>query len=168
MQDVACDLKNKIIDNLHGPLQFHAGPSLSTWYGHEHIGLNKDQFMMAFNFITTVLDMGYYPSPGCKLPLLGALDWATLSSATLAAIGRGYAHSHSEYNEAHLDLIWRTTMDISTDKKDPPFSHMFKQLMATTEHLHTFLTPDNEDAVEWINNLKQKTTFFTNHYSDEV
>src|SRR5580698_10028376 len=32
MWDVACDLRNEIIDNLRGPLQFHAGPSLSTWY----------------------------------------------------------------------------------------------------------------------------------------
>jgi hypothetical protein len=159
-------LKNDIIDNLCRPLQFQVGSSIETWHGFDRLGINKNQFMIAFNLVITALDAGYYPTH--KTPLLGAQDWSTLSSTVLAAIGRGYAHTHSQYNEDYLGHIQRTTLDRSTSRSNPPFNNMFDRLTATAEHLHTYLAPDNEEAVGWINDLKEKTQFFTAHYATET
>jgi hypothetical protein len=142
MREAARELRDEIKNHLRGPLQFHAEDSLNAWYSYERTGLNKDQFMIAFKFVTTALDAGYYPSPGRKAPYLDAQDWAALASAVLAAVGRGYARSHSEYNEDYLDLIRRSTTDLSTDRSDPPFKSMFERLTATAEHLHQQKTLD--------------------------
>ena len=52
-----------------------------------------------------------------------------------------------------------------TIRSNPPFGNMFDRLTATAEHLHTYLTPDNEGASEWITKLKDKMCFFTDHYA---
>jgi hypothetical protein len=79
--------------------------------------------MIAFNLVITALDAGYYPTR--KTLLLGTQDWSTLSSTILAAIGRGYARTHSQYSEDYLGHIQRTTLDRSTSRSDPPFNNMF-------------------------------------------
>jgi hypothetical protein len=168
MRDAACEFKNDIIDSLRGPLQFQTGSSIETWHGFERLGINKKQFMIAFNLVITALDTGYHATR--KTSLLGAQDWSTLLSAALAAIGRGYARTHSQYNKDYLGHIRRTTRDPSTNRSDPPFGfgNMFDRLTATAEHLHTYLAPDNEEAMGWINDLKEKTQFFTTNYATEV
>jgi len=85
MQDVARELKNDIINNLHGPLQFDVEPLLVSWHGFDHTGLSPENFMIAFNLVVTTLDAGYYPTR--KTPLVGAQDWAVLMSVALAAVG---------------------------------------------------------------------------------
>jgi hypothetical protein len=45
---------------------------------------------------------------------------------------------------------------------------MFDHLTATVKHLHTYLAPDNKDMAEWLNELKEKTKFFTDHYAPEA
>jgi len=87
MQAAARDLRDEIKDHLRRPLQHHAGALLSAWYSFDRTGLNKEQFMMAFNFVTTALNAGYFPSPGRKAPLLDTQDWASLAYAVLAAVG---------------------------------------------------------------------------------
>ena len=45
---------------------------------------------------------------------------------------------------------------------------MFDRLTATAEHLHTYLTPDNETAGEWFAELKEKTHFFGEFYTTQA
>ena len=91
-----------------------------------------------------------------------------MSSAALTTIGRGYAHTYTKDRENLLDSIQKGTQDTSSDRRDPPFNNMFDRLMATAEHLHTYLTPDNETAGEWFAKLKEKTCFSGEFYATQA
>ncbi len=153
------------MDGLQGPLQFHMGDLLTNWKGHDLTGLTKEQFLTAFNLVTFTLDVGYFSVRSA--PPVGAQVWASLVSTITAAIGRGYACSHSNANEAFLNRLQAAILDPSQNKKDLPFQNMFDQLTATTEHLHTYLAPDNEGAAEWLNVLKEKTRLFTDQFVEQ-
>ena len=127
------------------------------------MGLDRYQFMATSRLVTLALDSGYYPHH--QYPLLGAQEWASLASAVLAVIGRGYACTNTNQNEDLLDDIQKSTWDTTTIRSDPPFGNMFDRLTATAKHLHTYLAPDNEGAGEWITELNDKMHFFTDHYA---
>ena len=91
-----------------------------------------------------------------------------MSSTALAAIGRGYVHTYTKDREDLLDSIWKGTQDTSSDRMDPPFNNMFNRLTAIAEHLHTYLTLDNEAAGEWFAELKEKTHFFGEFYATQA
>ena len=100
-------LKGEIINGLHGPLQYRAPTSAKSWQGQEHTGLNERELLAAFKIICIALDAGY--TNHNRAPLLGAQDWATMSSTALAAIGRGYACTYTKDREDLLDSIWKGT-----------------------------------------------------------
>ena len=165
IKEAAHQLKQEIADRLCGPLQFRTEGCLELWQG-DIMGLDRDQFMAASRLVTLTLDSGYYPHH--QYPLLSAQEWASLASVVLAVIGRGYAHTNTNQNEDLLDDIQKLTQDTMIIRSNPPFGNMFDRLTATAEHLHTYLTPDNEGASEWITKLKDKTCFFTDHYASRA
>src|SRR5713226_232858 len=166
VEPAARALRHEIINGLHGPLQFRTTDSPTDWHGRELTELTQDQFMLAFNTVILALDAGYYPTR--NMPLLGAQGWAALSSAVLAAVGRGYARSSSIQNEDILDRIHKATRDTSMSLSDPPFETMFDRLTATAEHLHTYLAPNFEGAGDWIAELKDKTHFFLEYHASQM
>jgi hypothetical protein len=161
-------LKSEIIDGLRGPLQYRGPNTFEYWRGKEITGMNSSQFSTAVKTVLLALDAGYYPSR--RGNIIGVDEWAALSSALLAAIGRGYSRppGNEQNSEEFLDSIRKTALDHSENPSDLPFNNLFQRLTATAEQLHTYLLTDNDGVADWIKDLQDKTRVFIDQHAEEA
>ncbi|KAH9990022.1 hypothetical protein BJV77DRAFT_1069162 [Russula vinacea] len=104
----------------------------------------KDLFIKSAKLIITTLQGGRF-APATPTPdLLSTADWAELSCALLAAIGRGYSLM---FDKERADTLIRKDWGEAPDPKplSPRYPTLFHRLSATADSLNDQLVFDGQD-----------------------
>src|SRR5258708_6913049 len=108
-----------------------------------------ETFNNAVNLIIAAIERGYYtsrdPTP------LGPSEWARLSCAILAAVGRGYHQQYSTEKESTLDKIRAEVVDLDPLPKNLTLFHC---LAAIVDDISTHVGVDQEGYQDWYHTLK--------------
>ncbi len=108
-----------------------------------------ETFNNAVNLIIAAIERGYYtsrdPTP------LGPSEWARLSCAILAAVGRGYHRQYSTEKESTLDKIRAEVVDLDPLPKNLTLFHC---LAAIVDDISTHVGVDQEGYQDWYHTLK--------------
>jgi hypothetical protein len=118
-----------------------------------------DIFHTACDIIFTALESGYYPTR--SKTLLSAIEWAELSSACIAAIGRGYCRTENSSREDDIKEAWSQAYDSACgDVENHPFSNAFSWIIATADQLSLNLTVDENESsiISWIMQSERKSS----------
>ncbi|KAH9959392.1 hypothetical protein BGW80DRAFT_1449125 [Lactifluus volemus] len=103
------------------------------------IDMSTETFNAAVTTVTAALERGYFstrdPTP------LGPGDWARLSCALLAAVGRGYHRQYSTEKESTLDRVRAEIIDPDPLPKNPT---LFHRLAAIADDVSTHIGTDQE------------------------
>jgi hypothetical protein len=148
------ELRNKIVENLRGPLTFQHQCQFQSWNVRVARGVTPIHFQSAVSLVTAALDRGYYPNEA--EPLLSTAEWAELACAVVAAAGRGYARTHNEENAACIYAARFSSRDTVPEKSKLSFDSLFHRLGATAEALQTYVEGD-EQVASWLPGIEEET-----------
>ncbi|KAF8483267.1 hypothetical protein F5888DRAFT_1775370 [Russula emetica] len=94
------------------------------------VDMSTETFNAAVTTVIAAIERGYYstrdPTP------LGPSEWAHLSCAILAAVGRGYHRQHSAEKENTLDRVRAEVIDPDPLPKNPTLFHRLAQRKNST------------------------------------
>ncbi len=146
------------LTSIRGPFNFDTDESYT--FNGEYVGtdITAESFDSAANTVIAALERGYYPNRD-STPL-GPSDWARLSCALLAAVGRGYHRQAITNQEAALEKARAGT----TDPKPLNSAHptFFHRLHVTAEeiasHLGADISEETESYQDWYSTLKNEFT----------
>ncbi|KAF8496110.1 hypothetical protein F5888DRAFT_1705350 [Russula emetica] len=151
------ELRNKVVENLKGPLTFQHQCQFQTWNQTVARGVTPIHFRSAVSLVIAALDRGYYPNPTNKAePLLSTEEWAELACSVIGATGRGYARPHSEDKTDFLNIARATSRDVTTEGSNLTFDTLFHRLGATAEALQTYVEGDDQVA-GWLPEVEEDT-----------
>ncbi|KAI0247833.1 hypothetical protein BJV78DRAFT_1285261 [Lactifluus subvellereus] len=141
---------NEAIIEARAPLQYTPEGPLGFNGAITGTDAPSERFNAAALLLVTVLEKGYH-SPQEPTPL-NPTDWASLSCALLAAIGRGYSLHYSQ----NQDTLEKVRAEVTDPKPlGPKYPSLFHRLAATNEHLGTHLSTDHETYEVWYSELKR-------------
>ena len=110
-----------------------------------------EEFNSALITVIAALERGYFSSLD-PTPLAPA-EWARLSCAVLAAVGRGYCRQYSSEQEDYLQKVRAEVVDPKPLTKDNPT--LFHRLASMAEHININIAPDVSDHRDWFLSLKE-------------
>jgi hypothetical protein len=114
------------------------------------VDTTAEDFTAAVTLVIAAIERGYYssrdPTP------LGPSEWARLSCALLAAVGRGYHRQYSTEKESTLDKIRAEVLDPNPLPKNPT---LFHRLAAIADDINTHIGVDQEGYQDWYITLKK-------------
>ena len=141
------------VTEARAPFQYQPVGGLT--YNGANIGcdIRLDAFNSSVNLLIETLGQGFH-SPQAPAALNTA-DWAKLSCALLAAIGRGYC---SEYTckEPKLEKVRMEALD--PNPLGPKYLTLFHCLAATATQLESHLGVDQEEYIDWYSTLRESFT----------
>ncbi|KAI0245244.1 hypothetical protein BJV78DRAFT_1356861 [Lactifluus subvellereus] len=141
---------NEAIIEARAPLQYTPEGPLGFNGAITGTDAPSERFNAAALLLVTVLEKGYH-SPQEPTPL-NPTDWASLSCALLAAIGRGYSLHYSQ----NQDTLEKVRAEVTDPKPlGPKYPSLFHRLAATNEHLGTHLSTDHKTYEVWYSELKR-------------
>ncbi|KAF8257053.1 hypothetical protein EI94DRAFT_1819257 [Lactarius quietus] len=152
-------LKAETIEAIQGPLMYCLGGKLESWEG-EEFGVSLNNFHAACDIVLTALESGYYPTR--SKTLLSATKWAELSSAAIAAVGRGYCRTENSLKEEEIKMARLQAIDSACgDIDNHPFANTFSRIIATTDQLSINLTVDENESglVSWLTQTEAQVKF---------
>ncbi|KAF8257615.1 hypothetical protein EI94DRAFT_1708800 [Lactarius quietus] len=152
-------LKAEAIEEIQGPLMYRLAGRLESWEG-EEFGVSTDNFHAACDIVLTALESGYYPTR--SKTLLSATEWAELSSAALAAVGRGYCRTENSSKEEEIKTARLQATDSACgDIDNHPFANTFSRIIATADQLSVNLTVDENESglVSWLTQTEAQVKF---------
>ncbi|KAF8263535.1 hypothetical protein EI94DRAFT_1788452, partial [Lactarius quietus] len=152
-------LKAEAIEAIQGPLMYRLAGRLESWEG-EEFGVSTDNFHAACDIVLTALESGYYPTR--SKTLLSATEWAKLSSAALAAVGRGYCRTENSSKEEEIKTARLQATDSACgDIDNHPFANTFSRIIATADQLSVNLTVDENESglVSWLTQTEAQVKF---------
>ena len=113
--------------------------------------ISMENFNDAVTTVIAAIERGYYstrdPTP------LGPTDWAKLSCALLAVVGRGYHRQYATEYESLLEKVRAEAIDphpLTTKDGD-----YYKRLAATVGDLNQHISPDMEGYQDWYLSSKE-------------
>jgi hypothetical protein len=152
-------LKAEAIEAIQGPLMYRLGGKLESWEG-EEFGVSTENFHAACEIVLTALESGYYPTR--SKTLLSAAEWAELSAAALAAVGRGYCRTENSSKEEEIKTARLQAIDSACgDIDNHPFSNTFSRIIATADQIAINLTVDENESglVSWLTQTESQVKF---------
>jgi hypothetical protein len=115
------------------------------------VSASADDFTAAVTLVIAAIERGYYssrdPTP------LGPSEWARISCALLAGVGRGYHRQYSTEKETILDKVRAEVLDPNPLPKNPT---LFHRLAAIADDLNTHIGVDQEGYQDWYIALKKE------------
>jgi hypothetical protein len=146
------------LSSVRGPFLFNSAESYNFDGACVGVDAPSDSFNSAVNMVIAALERGYFsnrdPAP------LGPSDWARLSSALLAAIGRGYHRQYTPDQEAMLEKMRAGAADPNPLLSAYPT--FFHRLSVTAEevafHIGTDAKEGPDGYQEWYSVLKNNFT----------
>lgn len=118
----------------------------------------SDSFNSAVIMVIAAVERGFCSNRDAAP--LGPSDWARLSSALLAAVGRGYHHQYTPDQEAKLDRVRAGSID--PNPLQSAYPTFFHRLGATAEGIAFDLRVDSNEGLdgyqEWYSTLKNEFT----------
>ena len=114
---------------------------------------STENFNAAVITVIAAIERGYYssrdPTP------LGPTDWARLSCALLAAIGRGYHRQYTTEQDSHLEKIRAEVLDPDPLTGNPS---LFHRLSAIASDVSDHVGTDQEGYQDWYLTIKKEFT----------
>ena len=132
------------LDEAHAPFMYATEGNFNFNGTFTHVKDPKDLFIKSAKLIITTLQGGRF-APATPTPdLLSTADWAELSCALLAAIGRGYSLM---FDKERADTLIRKDWGEAPDPKplSPRYPTLFHRLSATADSLNDQLVFDGQD-----------------------
>jgi hypothetical protein len=113
LQEALNSIKAPFLFGLEEPIQFE-GAEVG-------VDTSTENFNAAVITVIAAIERGYYssrdPTP------LGPTEWARLSCALLAAVGRGYHRQYTTEQESHLEKVRAEAIDPNPLTKNPSLFH---------------------------------------------
>ncbi|KAH9985961.1 hypothetical protein BJV77DRAFT_1071193 [Russula vinacea] len=132
------------LDEAHAPFMYATEGNFNFNGTFTDVKDPKDLFIKSAKLIITTLQGGRF-APATPTPdLLSTADWAELSCALLAAIGRGYSLM---FDKERADTLIRKDWGEAPDPKplSPRYPTLFHRLSATADSLNDQLVFDGQD-----------------------
>ena len=132
------------LDEAHAPFMYATEGSFNFRGTFTDVEDPKELFIKSAKLIITTLQGGRF-APAAPTPeLLDAADWAELSCALIAAIGRGYSLM---YDKERADAAHKKEWTEAPDPKplSPRYPTLFHRLSATADALNDQIVVDGQD-----------------------
>ena len=146
LQEALCSIKAPFFFELEKQIEFegaNVGADTST-----------ENFNAAVITVIAAIERGYHstrdPTP------LNPTEWARLSCAVLAAVGRGYHRQYTTEQESHLEKVRAEAINPNPlTKKNPSLFHRLAAIAGdVSEHVDT----DQEGYQDWYFTMKKEFT----------
>ena len=145
LQDALSGIRAPFFFELEEPIRFEGA----------RVGVDTttENFNAAVITVIAAIERGYYssrdPTP------LGPTDWARLSCATIAAVGRGYHRQYTTEHESLLEKVRAEAVDPNPLTKNPS---LFHRLSAIASDVSDHVSSDQEGYQDWYLTLKKEFT----------
>jgi hypothetical protein len=116
--------------------------------------ISTENFNAAAITVIGTVERGYHPTRD-PTPL-SASDWARLSCALIAAIGRGYHRQYATDQDSNLGKVRAAALD--PNPLTPDYPTLFHRLAATAEDIAQHVKPGQEGYQDWYSNIKKGFT----------
>ncbi|KAH9960221.1 hypothetical protein BGW80DRAFT_1256282 [Lactifluus volemus] len=145
------DTLKKALDDIRAPFLFNTDEPIEFDGACVDVDMSTETFNAAMTTVIAAVERGYFssrdPTP------LGPREWARLSCALLAAVGRGYHRQYSTEKESTLDRVRANVIDPDPLPGNPS---LFHRLAAIADDLNTHIGVDQEDYQDWYLTLKNE------------
>ncbi|KAH9973463.1 hypothetical protein BGW80DRAFT_1252048 [Lactifluus volemus] len=138
------------LESIRAPFLFDTEKPLTFNGDCVDVDMTTETFNAAVTTVVAALERGYFST--CDPTPLGPTDWARLSCALLAAVGRGYHRQYSTEKESTLDRVRAEVIDPDPLPKNPT---LFHHLAAIADDLNTHIGPDQDGYQDWYLTLKK-------------
>ena len=113
---------------------------------------SSEDFNAALTTVIAAIERGYHSSQ--EPTPLGPTEWARLSCAVLAAVGRGYCRQYASEQESQLQKVRAEVIDPNPlTKKNPT---LFHRLACIADDIGTHVEPDLDGFRDWYITLKEE------------
>jgi len=143
LEDALVGIRAPFLFSTESPIEFN-GANVG-------IDMSTETFNAAMTTVIAAIERGYHPTRD-PTPL-GASEWARLSCAMLAAVGRGYHRQYSIEKEGTLDKIRAETIDPNPLPKNPT---LFHHLAAIADDIGTHVGVDQDGYQDWYHIQKEE------------
>jgi len=143
LEDALVGIRAPFLFSTESPIEFN-GANVG-------IDMSTETFNAAMTTVIAAIERGYHPTRD-PTPL-GASEWARLSCAMLAAVGRGYHRQYSIEKEGTLDKIRAETIDPNPLPKNPT---LFHRLAAIADDIGTHVGVDQDGYQDWYHIQKEE------------
>ena len=144
LQDALSSIRETFFFEMKEPIGFNG----------EAVGVetSSEDFNAALTTVIAAIERGYHSSQ--EPTPLGPTEWARLSCAVLAAVGRGYCRQYASEQESQLQKVRAEVIDPNPlTKKNPT---LFHRLACIADDIGTHVEPDLDGFRDWYTTLKEE------------